>query len=126
MTATTAQVQSAIEAVGVTGLTVYSDGVPPTATVPYVALWTTPATPGTRAVSGRSRQSSAMWQAVVVQNTVSGAALIAAALMSAIDGHRIGGVLTYTPFASSPLKDTTDPDGELWTVTVDITQQGAR
>lgn len=124
MSATTSEVATAVSGAEIAGLTVYENGVPKGAQTPYVALWGGVATPDARTLSGAARQSSGLWQAVCVSNTLTGVRLIAAAVIDALDGHRIGGAITRTPFVSSPQKDTSDPSATVWTVTIDITQKG--
>ena len=124
MSATTAEIVAAISQIGIANLSVYDNGVPTDARAPYVALWSGVATPDARTLSGAARQTSGLWQAVCVSNTLTGVRLIAAAVIDALDGHRIGGAITRTPFVSSPQKDTSDPSATVWTVTIDITQKG--
>ena len=124
MSAITTEIAAAIGQIGIASLSVYDNGVPTDARAPYVALWSGVATPDVRTLSGAARQSSGLWQVVCVSNTLTGVRLIAAAVIDAMDGHRIGGTMTRTPFVSSPQKDTSDPSATVWTVTIDITQKG--
>lgn len=123
MTASTQQITDQITALG---FTVHNNGVPANTPVPYVALWGGVAAPDARALSGRARQAAALWQAVCVSNTHAGARIIAQAILDRLDGLRIAGQLVHCPFATAPQKDTTDPASVVWTVTIDIAQQGAR
>ena len=126
MSATTSEVATAVSEAEIAELTVYENGVPRGAQTPYVAVWGGVSTPDARTLSGAARQSSGLWQAVCVSNTLTGVRLIAAAVVDSVDGVRIGGGICTCPFVSTPQKDTSDPSGIAWTVTIDITQKGAR
>ena len=118
---TAASDTAALQALAGTVVTTYLPGkVPGAVAGAYAVLYGGAATPEGRALDGTTPHRVTVHRLTGVSNNATGARILAAALVDAIDGQTHGASPWLVVAVSDPLEDRDDPSAYRWSCTAEI------